>query len=103
MKNERDIEEIVVILGNLDGRLFAAETAITELRQSVEQLTQVTTIQQKSIMNLQDRMTHEGLSILEIIGDIKAQLDPVYWRVMPGYAKFTDELSRFFKRGKPPA
>jgi len=103
MHDKRDIEEIVAILGNLDARLFAAETAISEMRQSVEHLTKVTTMQQKSIVNLEDRMTHESLSILDIIGDIRAQLDPIFLRFSPNYVAFVDEMSRVFKRGKPSA
>ncbi len=66
--------------------------------QAVEVLCAASDRDGTSIRNLSERMTHESLAILELLGEMRDKLDPAYARVFPEFGRFTDEVDAILKR-----
>lgn len=84
-------------LSNLEAMILATQESITA---AVDVLSDSSREHRQSIKNLSERMTHESLTFLGYLNEMRDQLDPVYDRVFPSFQGFVDEVDRVF-RGKP--
>src|SRR4051794_29990694 len=102
MSDTDNLDKIVYLLDQLEKRLSSVETDLAEIKPKLERVENFVKIHEQGIWNLSDRMTHESLSILDIIDDMQAKLNPVYDRVLPHMREFSVELRQALERRKRP-